>query len=148
MLAVSSRWLPVVVYMALIYYQSAQSSWPSAVAFVWDKLLHAGGYAPLGWLCVRALTDRFRQATTVQLGAGAWLMATIYAASDEWHQSFVPPRVMDAGDFAADAIGAALAAAACVAWSHLRADAAEAATIAPSSFRALAPSNPRASKRI
>lgn len=148
MFAVSSRWLPVAAYMALIFYQSAQSSWPSAVEFVWDKLLHAGGYAPLAWLCVRALTDRFRKATTIQLGAGAWLIATIYAASDEWHQSFVAPRVMDAGDFAADAIGAAVVAAACVGWSRLRADPAEAATAETSSLGTFEPSNPRAAKRI
>lgn len=121
MAAVVTRWLPVAAYMALIYYQSAQTSWPDGLQFVWDKLLHLGGYMPLGWLCARALTDRFRSAMTPRDGVIAWTIATVYAASDEWHQSFVPMRTMDAGDFVADALGSALAVASCVAWSRAQA---------------------------
>lgn len=127
--------------MALIFYQSAQTSWPDGLQFVWDKLLHLGGYMPLGWLCVRALTDRFRNATTLRDGVVAWTIATIYAASDEWHQSFVPMREMDAGDLAADAIGAALAVVACVAWSRQRTR--RAVPLATEEPSKLATANPR-----
>jgi VanZ family protein len=38
----------------------------------------------------------------------ALLVATLYAATDEFHQSFVPSREARAGDVALDALGAAL----------------------------------------
>jgi VanZ family protein len=109
---------------------------------VWDKLLHTGGYMPLGWLCVRAVTDRFRNGLTLRAGVTAWGIATLYAASDEGHQSFVPLREMDAGDFAADAIGAALSVIACVVWSRVGARRAVPSTIEPSKPRTLELSNP------
>lgn len=128
--------------MALIFYHSARTSWPDGLQFVWDKLLHVGGYMPLGWLCVRALTDRFRLAMTPRRGITALAIATIYAASDEWHQSFVPLREMDSGDFFADAIGAGLAVAASFVWSRVRARRAAPSTVEPSKPHTLELSKP------
>lgn len=120
MRAVLGRWVPVLAYMGLIFHQSAQPAWPAAVEHVWDKLLHVGGYVPLGWLCARAVTDRFRRPMTGVLAGAAWALAAVYAATDEWHQSFVPPRQADAGDWVADAIGAAVAVSACLWWMRRR----------------------------
>lgn len=118
--AALSHWLPVVGYMGLIFYESSQPALPAAFDHVWDKLLHLGGYAPLAWLTVRALTDRFRQPTTRGRALLAWAITTAYGATDEWHQSFVPLRAMDAGDLLADALGAALVSIGCVYWSRSR----------------------------
>ncbi len=75
-----------------------------------DKLLHAGAYAVLGALVAAAFRAR-------GVGAGravalAVLVAAAYGATDEWHQAYVPGRDADPLDWSADAVGAALGAAA------------------------------------
>jgi len=96
------RWLPVVLYAALIFYFS---STPGQAVPHWasqrDKLMHAAEYAGLGFLLTRAL------------GLRRWWLAIVVAAlfgvSDEFHQTFTPNRFgNDLGDMAADAVGAAL----------------------------------------
>ena len=61
------------------------------------------------------LDDRGRR-----LFAGAWLVATAYAATDEWHQTFYPSRQGQFTDVAIDSCGAALGAAMAVAWARRR----------------------------
>ncbi|WP_225435212.1 VanZ family protein [Bacillus aerolatus] len=39
----------------------------------------------------------------------AWLLTTVYAATDEFHQSFVPGRTASVADVLLDSVGAALA---------------------------------------
>jgi len=76
-----------------------------------DKLLHLGAFAVLGG----AATIGLRRALTLRPGAAAALGAlcsAAFGALDEWHQSFVPGRDASLGDLLADALGAALAAAA------------------------------------
>lgn len=36
---------------------------------------------------------------------GALLLASVYGASDEWHQAFVPLRDSDVRDWVADSLG-------------------------------------------
>lgn len=107
--------------MALIFYESSQPALPSFVPdSVSDKLLHIGGYAILGALLVRALSDGFRRPLTAALAVLAVVLTTGYGVSDEIHQSFVPPREMDAWDVVADAVGGTLAAAPLYIWFRLR----------------------------
>lgn len=47
---------------------------------------------------------------------GAWLTATAYAATDEWHQSFHPSRQGQVTDVLIDSCGALAGAAAAVVW--------------------------------
>jgi VanZ family protein len=103
-------WLPVVIWCAIIFFQSAFAtpdvvpSWPYI-----DKVAHIGVYALLGMLLYRAL-----QATTpwrlrpIHLLVAATILATLYGLSDEWHQSFVVERTADLWDLFADLIGAGL----------------------------------------
>jgi VanZ family protein len=67
----------------------------------WDlvlrKLAHAAEYAVLGALLVRALGSR----------AAAVLAGVAYAASDEWHQTFVTGRQGSAWDVLVDTAGVA-----------------------------------------
>jgi len=72
-----------------------------------DKLFHASAYAIMGWLFWRwgCAAPSWPAATVAVAGM---LFCTLYGASDEWHQSFVPARDASAGDWLADTLGAAL----------------------------------------
>ncbi|MFZ1986120.1 MAG: VanZ family protein [Desulfatitalea sp.] len=102
-----SYWLPVVVWCAIIFVQSAFAApdvvphWPYI-----DKFLHAGVYALLGVLLCRALnTLRDWQGHPLKLVLMATLLTALYGLSDEWHQSFVPERSAEVADLLADLIG-------------------------------------------
>jgi len=102
-------WLPLVVYCAIIIFQShypTPESIPRLLFF--DKLLHAGGYGLLGMLFCRAYRSGCPDASDRSLARWAVLSAALFGLSDEIHQSFVPFRTADAWDVLADAIGAAL----------------------------------------
>lgn len=117
----AGQWGPVVAYMALIFYESSQPALPSFVPdSVSDKLLHIGGYAILGALFVRALSNGFRRPLTAAMAVLAVGLTAAYGVSDEIHQSFVPPREMDGWDVVADAVGGTLAAAPLYIWFRLR----------------------------
>ncbi len=104
-------WLPVVAWAALIF---AFSSIPDLGTGLggWDlllrKLAHTAEYAVLGALLLRA---------TGRAGL-AVLLGTLYAASDEVHQSFVAGRMGSPVDVAIDAVGVALGV---LVWQSLRA---------------------------
>ena len=96
-----TRWLPVVAWAAVIF---AFSSVPDLGTGLggWDlvlrKIAHTTEYAVLGALLVRA-TGR------VWL---AFALGTLYAMSDEVHQTFVAGRHGSPLDVAIDAVGVAV----------------------------------------
>ena len=94
--------------MALIFYGSSQSTLPSPSSTLLNVLLKAGGhvveYAVLAVLWYRAIYARFPHPAIQPL---ALVCAALYAASDEFHQSFVPGRVASWSDFALDVLGGA-----------------------------------------
>ena len=109
MVARVARWIPALVYMALIYYSSSQSDpAPALTSHIWDKLLHGAGYGVLALLYVRALAGE-RLAWT-SIATIAILLTSAYAASDELHQTFTPGRMPDVKDWLADTVGAIIAA--------------------------------------
>jgi VanZ family protein len=103
-------WAPVVIYMALIFGVSAMPSPPGPPGPFTDKQIHAGVYFGLGALFVRALAGGWRRIVTARTAVLAAVLATLYGATDEIHQRFVPPRQAEWGDLAADAAGAGAAA--------------------------------------
>jgi VanZ family protein len=105
---VASTWLPPLVWMAIIFAFSARHGGGHlpAAEIVLRKLGHVTGYLILTLFGVRALR-RSGVASAVPVAAAA---ALAYAASDEWHQSFVPGRTATPRDVAIDAVGIALAA--------------------------------------
>lgn len=104
-------WGPVCGYAGLIFYLSAQPHPEEHLPFVThvsDKVLHAVEYAVLGVLCYRAIRgsghDLWRQYAIPM----AILLASLYGASDEVHQAFVPFRDSNWLDWLADTIGASI----------------------------------------
>jgi VanZ family protein len=102
-----ARWLAVALWMGVIFAFSAQPHLPSLPKALFDFLLKKGAhfsvYAVLAVLIWRALEWRGRG------WAWAWLLAVLYAISDEYHQSFVANRHPQATDVLIDACGAATA---------------------------------------
>ena len=104
-------WLPVLAWMALIFWFSFQSSLPRSadplLEVITKKGAHAGEYAILALLFLRALSQG--GAFSSRLAVIAWLLAVLYAASDEFHQSFTPSRTPSPFDVLIDASGGAFA---------------------------------------
>jgi VanZ family protein len=103
-------WLPPVVLMGVIFAFSAQPSLDSGLGLIdliGRKLIHFAEYALLCFLWWRALasvTDPRRAALW------AFLIASGYAVTDEFHQTFVDGRHGNALDWLIDSAGAALVA--------------------------------------
>ncbi|MBL9126605.1 MAG: VanZ family protein [Verrucomicrobiales bacterium] len=73
------------------------------------KGVHFATFAALAALVFRALAGRAVHDRPGRIAIRAWAIATVYAASDELHQSFVPSRVGSITDVLIDAAGAAAA---------------------------------------
>lgn len=99
-------WLPVLVYVSVIFILSDQPGLRPPLKFTnSDKLMHMLEYGGLGWLLVRA----FRAA----MPARSWVFTSMLAlglglcigAGDEYFQSFVPGRESSVFDWLADGTG-------------------------------------------
>ncbi len=110
-------WLPPLAWMGMIYYLSAQPTLPSPPQPWLDTLLkkgaHFGVYAGLAFWWWRALRSA-RETSPSHLSNGAvlalaFILTVLYAASDEFHQSFTPSRQPSPWDVLIDAAGAATA---------------------------------------
>jgi VanZ family protein len=112
--------------MAALFVLSAQPGgtgpglFPAWIAEAPDWLQHGIAYAGLGLITLRATASGRRHGVGLRSVAAAWTIATVYGAFDEWHQSFVPGRVEDIRDLAADAVGAGLALGVAWAWSIIK----------------------------
>ena len=103
-------WLPPLALMGVIFFLSAQPSLDSGLGLIDQigrKLLHFGEYALLCFLCWRALEPSTNPRRAVLL---AFVIASAYAATDEYHQTFVEGRRGTPVDWLIDSAGAAAAA--------------------------------------
>ena len=121
-------WLPVLLWMSFIFFMSTDFGaakrsggvlepllrwiYPgiSAEAVEWAHFIvrkggHLSEYAVLALLTWRALRGS-SQMPVQKCGAIAWLIATAYAGTDEFHQSFVPTRTASVRDVVIDSCGA------------------------------------------
>lgn len=130
-----THWLPPLCWMTLIFLGSTGAlsathtsrfvgpflRWLLGGSFTMEKaefghfLIRKAGhfteYAALSGLLWRALGTAPTFANPARIGrrfAGAVLLAAFYAASDEFHQSFVPSRTASPVDVMIDTFGAAL----------------------------------------
>jgi VanZ family protein len=103
-------WLPVLAYVALIFFVSAQPRLrPPGPFHNMDKLAHVGEYGVLGYLLVRALRTLPRLEAPLAGGLLAVAIGLAIGVSDELFQSTVPGRESSALDALADGAGLLLA---------------------------------------
>lgn len=109
-LSLGRRWLPVAVWMIVIFALSAQPTLPLPGVSWLDEALQVGGhfteYAILAYLISSAISPANRSSRWRLLFALVWCV--VYAMSDEWHQSFVPGRDASLFDLAIDTLGASV----------------------------------------
>ena len=131
-------WLPVLVWLCFIFIGSSdlmsaeQTSriirpflrWLkpdisveaiAQVQFVVRKCAHVTEYAILAMLLWRALRGTLTSTRTLAIAALAFVASAIFAASDEFHQSFVPSRTASPIDVMIDVTGTLIGLATCVA---------------------------------
>jgi VanZ family protein len=77
------------------------------------KFGHLSEYAILAALLWRGLRGTFNAASKAMVALGTFLLAAAFAASDEFHQSFVPTRTASLHDVMIDCIGALVGLAMC-----------------------------------
>jgi VanZ family protein len=123
-------WLPLLVWMGLIFFFSSQPRLPGPPQPLLDLLLKKGGhfmgYGILAVLWLRVLVGASPGDSAEAVGAkrkvslvprvsglrvllAAWAVTVLYAISDEYHQSLVPSRHPGYSDVILDALGAATA---------------------------------------
>jgi VanZ family protein len=103
-------WLPPLLLMGVIFFVSAQPSLDSGLGIVdliGRKLIHLAEYALLCFLWWRALAT-----VTTPGRAALWALAlaSAYAVTDEYHQTFIEGRHGSPVDWLIDSAGAALVA--------------------------------------
>ena len=90
-------WGPVLAYMAVIFYLSAQSN-PPVPGGIPDWMLHGGEYFGFAVVVFRAVSGGLPAVVTRARVATTMAMVMTYAISDEVHQLFVPYRTADVRD--------------------------------------------------
>lgn len=124
----AATWLPAIAVMCLVYYGSSRIDGPGALlvtvrqaadrfglapsdsrlaVFLFQKAGHFAEFGLLAWLLLRAIRLTWR--TARHPGAGALVLAALFALSDEFHQAFVPGREPRIRDVIIDLAGAAVA---------------------------------------
>jgi VanZ family protein len=134
-LGLVSKWMPVIAWMVLIFVGSSDAlsadhtsrfivpflHWLdpamsaatiATVHMVIRKLGHFTEYAILATLLWRGFRGTFSVSGTI-LALSAFIAAAVFAASDEFHQSFIATRTASAHDVMIDCIGAVFAVAVC-----------------------------------
>jgi len=116
-----SAWLPVAVWIAVIYLFSDQpysgvktERLLGVLNIPIRKLAHVSEFAVLFGLCLRALNLTRPGVRSGGLGRlphalGAFLLTVANAGLDEWHQAYVPGRSATLSDVAVDTAGAVVA---------------------------------------
>lgn len=102
------RWLDPQISFAMI----------AAIHFTLRKIGHFTEYAILAALLWRALRGTFTTLSKVTIATATFLVTAGFAASDEFHQSFVPTRTASAHDVMIDCLGVLSAVLLCAIFSR------------------------------
>lgn len=146
MLRAHKHWLAVILWMGFIFVMSTELGSSAHTSRIIEPLLrwlnpqisaetidlvhtlgrkggHLTEYAVLALLTLRATNTSMRAGRTGgwhKAAAIALLVAAAYAATDEFHQSFVPERTASVYDVLIDTTGAVVALTAASVWRKLR----------------------------
>lgn len=102
-------WIPPVLYAFFIYSLSDQS-YPNAQPTVSPKFFHPAEYMVLTWFLCFGWMPVLRRGRTFSFAVRVLCTGLLFAASDEFHQSYVPGRTSQLSDvFFWDLMGIALA---------------------------------------
>lgn len=122
-------WLPLIAWLTLIFvnstdlmsaehtsriiepllrwlYPTISPRTMAEVQFYLRKAAHVSEYAILAALLYRALGNTILRGRALLSAAIVLLVCSLYAVTDEFHQSFVPSRTASARDVAIDSAGA------------------------------------------
>jgi VanZ family protein len=108
MSSLALRWAAVIAWMGLIFFLSAQPDLPNLTPGL-PGLEEIGGHLTV-YAVLAALLWWALHGTGIRYPATwALVLAVLYGATDEYHQSFVPGRNMSLDDLIVDLIGASAA---------------------------------------
>ena len=96
------RWLPLLAWMALIFFFSHQPKAALPSYGIWDLLVKKGAH-----IVAYALLALLARRAGLAPGPAA-ILAALYAAGDEFHQTFIPGRNGTVVDVFIDLVGVAL----------------------------------------
>lgn len=102
-------WGPVALWAGIIFILSSISVLPKTEIIWWDFLLkksaHVFEYAVFFYLLVRAFTKQNYTHISRKTWLTVFIIAVLYAISDEYHQSFVLGRTSKVTDVGFDTLG-------------------------------------------
>lgn len=99
-------WLPVAIYATVIFCISSIPGKDIPHLFRYeDVVFHIVEYAVFGFLLNRAVKASYIKLTPQARAIVVFLICILYAAGDEFHQSFVPNRYASFSDLVSDGIG-------------------------------------------
>jgi VanZ family protein len=105
-----NNWSPVIAWGFLIFYLSGIPGFSTSLGvydIVLRKLAHVTEYCILFLLTRRAFGNSFGGWKNNKVFIVSALFSVLYAASDEFHQSFVPTRCASITDVGIDSAGVA-----------------------------------------
>lgn len=116
------RWLPLLVTMGTIMFIShlPGDSISLPQAYHSDKLAHIVAYCALGLSYLHALPPGWWCHRRWLVGGSVVVFCLLFGLSDEFHQSFVPGRMVSGEDVMADVAGSMVAWAGFTAWQSWR----------------------------
>jgi len=104
-------WFAVIAWCSLIFYLSSVPNLRTDFGGLLDLILRKGAhvteYAVLFLLSRRAFGNSFDTWKPAKVHFAAAIFSILYAASDEFHQSFVPTRGPSVADVGIDSAGVA-----------------------------------------
>jgi VanZ family protein len=106
--SIALRWAAVIAWMGVIFYLSSRPDLPNFAPGL-PGLEEIGGHLTVYGVLAALLWWALNSSAVRYPATWALVLAVLYGATDEFHQSFVPSRTMSVSDLMVDLIGASVA---------------------------------------